>query len=112
MHRKPAFRVGVVLFSAGPRPVRARGCLFSGQWCGKGRGHRQKEIECMAEGTVKWFSEKKGYGFISQDDGNDVFVHYSSIAMSGFKKLAEGDRVSFEIDEDNRGPKAKNVQKL
>jgi cold shock protein len=66
----------------------------------------------MAEGTVKWFSEKKGYGFISQDDGNDVFVHYSSIAMSGFKKLAEGDRVSFEVDEDNRGPKAKNVQKL
>jgi CspA family cold shock protein len=79
---------------------------------GKAEGHRQKEIECMAEGTVKWFSEKKGYGFISQDDGNDVFVHYSSIAMSGFKKLAEGDRVNFEIDEDNRGPKAKNVQKL
>jgi len=78
----------------------------------QGRGHRQKEIECMAEGTVKWFSEKKGYGFISQNDGNDVFVHYSSIAMSGFKKLAEGDRVSFEVDEDNRGPKAKNVQKL
>lgn len=66
----------------------------------------------MAEGTVKWFSEKKGYGFISQDDGNDVFVHYSSIVMPGFKKLAEGDRVSFEVDEDNRGPKAKNVQKL
>lgn len=76
------------------------------------RGHREKEIECMAEGTVKWFSEKKGYGFISEDDGKDVFVHYSSITMPGFKKLAEGDRVSFEVEEDNRGPKAKNVQVL
>jgi len=104
--------VGLVLFSAGPGPARTRRYLFSGQWFGKAEGHRQKEIKCMAEGTVKWFSEKKGYGFISQDDGNDVFVHYSSIAMSGFKKLAEGDRVSFEVDEDNRGPKAKNVQKL
>jgi len=79
---------------------------------GKAWGHREKEIECMAEGTVKWFSEKKGYGFISQDDGNDIFVHYSSITMPGFKKLAEGDRVSFEVEEDNRGSKAKNVQVL
>ena len=80
---------------------------------GKAWGHREKkEIKCMAEGTVKWFSEKKGYGFISQDDGNDIFVHYSSITMPGFKKLGEGDRVSFEVEEDNRGPKAKNVQVL
>jgi CspA family cold shock protein len=93
-------------------PALASGSLSSGQWCGKAQGHRQKEIECMAEGTVKWFSEKKGYGFISQDDGKDVFVHYSSIVMPGFKKLAEGDRVSFEVEEDHRGPKAKNVQKL
>ena len=66
----------------------------------------------MAEGTIKWFSEKKGYGFISQDDGEDVFVHYSSITMDGFRSLTEGDRVSFEVVEEDRGPKAKNVTKL
>ena len=63
----------------------------------------------MAEGIVKWFSEKKGYGFIEQDDGGDVFVHYSSIDMPGFKTLAEGDRVSFEVEESDRGPVAKQV---
>jgi len=67
----------------------------------------------MAEGTVKWFSEKKkGFGFISQESGGDVFVHHSSINMPGFKTLAEGDRVSFEVEEDDRGPKAKDVRKL
>jgi CspA family cold shock protein len=66
----------------------------------------------MPEGTVKWFNERKGFGFISQDDGGDIFVHYSSINMPGFKKLVEGDRVSFEVEEDDRGPKAKNVRKL
>jgi CspA family cold shock protein len=66
----------------------------------------------MPEGTVKWFNERKGFGFISQDDGGDIFVHYSSINMPGFKKLVEGDRVSFEVEEDDRGPKAKNVRRL
>jgi CspA family cold shock protein len=66
----------------------------------------------LAEGTVKWFSDKKGFGFIEKEDGGDVFVHYSSIEASGFKTLAEGERVSFEIEESDRGPKAKNVNKI
>ena len=66
----------------------------------------------MAEGTVKWFSEQKGYGFIEQGDGPDVFVHHSDINMEGFKNLAEGDRVSFEVGEGPKGPAAKNVTKL
>ena len=66
----------------------------------------------MAEGMVKWFSDKKGYGFIEQENGPDVFVHFSSISSSGFKTLAEGDRVTFEVEENERGPVAKNVSKL
>ena len=66
----------------------------------------------MGEGVVKWFSERKGFGFIEQKDGQDLFVHHSAINMSGFKTLNEGDRVSFEIEESDRGPKAKNVTKL
>jgi len=66
----------------------------------------------MAQGIVKWFSDKKGFGFIEQEDGGDIFVHYSAINMPGFKTLAEGDRVTFEVEEGNRGPAAKNVEKL
>ncbi len=65
----------------------------------------------MAKGTVKWFSDKKGYGFIEQEDGPDIFVHYSSINASGFKTLAEGDQVTFDVEESDRGPVAKNVSK-
>jgi len=66
----------------------------------------------LAEGIVKWFSDKRGYGFIEQENGKDLFVHYSAINTSGFKTLSEGDRVSFEIEESERGPEAKNVTKL
>jgi CspA family cold shock protein len=66
----------------------------------------------LADGTVKWFSDKKGYGFIEQEDGPDIFVHYSSIKSDGFKTLSEGDRVTFDVEESDRGPVAKNVSKL
>ncbi|MBI5640588.1 MAG: cold-shock protein [Nitrospirae bacterium] len=64
------------------------------------------------EGTIKWFNEKKGFGFIQQDNGPDIFVHYSSIASEGFKTLAEGQRVKFDIEEGDKGPKAVNVVKI
>jgi len=63
-------------------------------------------------GTVKWFNAEKGYGFISIEDGNDVFVHFSAIQGDGFKTLEEGQAVEFEITEGNRGPQASNVVKL
>ena len=63
----------------------------------------------MPNGTVKWFNESKGYGFISTEDGSDVFVHYSSIQGNGYKTLAEGDAVSFDIEESPKGRKAVNV---
>ena len=65
----------------------------------------------MADGIIKWFSDKKGFGFIEQEEGRDIFVHYSSITMPGFKTLSEGDRVIFDVEDSNRGPVAKNVQK-
>jgi CspA family cold shock protein len=66
----------------------------------------------MASGIVKWFSDKKGYGFIEQEEGGDIFVHYSAITMNGFKTLSEGERVQFEVEVGERGPAAKNVEKL
>ena len=66
----------------------------------------------MAKGTVKWFNDKKGYGFINQEDGRDIFVHFSSIDAPGFKTLSEGDHVTFDVEESDRGPEAKNVKKI
>ncbi len=66
----------------------------------------------MGEGIVKWFNNKKGYGFIEHEEGKDIFVHYSSIDMDGFRTLTEGDRVAFEIEQSDRGPEARNVKKV
>jgi len=68
-----------------------------------------KEGVTVADGIVKWFDDRKGYGFIEQEDGPDVFVHHTGINGSGFKSLNEGDRVTFEIEEGQKGPSAVNV---
>ncbi len=66
----------------------------------------------MAQGTVKWFSEGKGYGFLTVDGGSDVFVHFSAIKADGFKTLREGEKVSFDVVDGEKGPQAANVVKL
>jgi CspA family cold shock protein len=66
----------------------------------------------MPQGTVKWFNNEKGYGFISREDGEDVFVHYSAISGEGFRSLQEGQRVEFEVTEGRKGPQASNVVKI
>ncbi len=66
----------------------------------------------MANGTVKWFNNRKGYGFINEEDGRDIFVHFSSIQMEGYKTLNEGERVTFDVEESDRGPEAKNVRRI
>ena len=75
------------------------------------RGSRKATGVEMLEGKVKWFNESKGFGFIEQESGNDVFVHYSAIQGEGFKTLAEGDPVTFEIVDGPKGPAAANVRR-
>jgi CspA family cold shock protein len=70
----------------------------------------RKEGVTMANGIVKWFDDRKGYGFIEQEDGADVFVHHSGIDASGFKSLNEGDQVTFDIEQGQKGPAAVNVR--
>jgi len=66
----------------------------------------------MMQGTVKWFNERKGYGFVQKDDGGDAFVHFTDIAGDGFRTLTEGQRVQFDLEEGRKGPQAKNVKPL
>ena len=66
----------------------------------------------MQQGTVKWFNAKKGYGFISDEQGNDVFVHFSAPNMDGFKELKDGEKVEFEVIDGDKGPQAANVSRL
>ena len=66
----------------------------------------------MSKGTVKWFNNQKGYGFISDEEGNDVFVHYTGLNMEGFKTLEEGQAVEFDVVNGTKGPQATNVTKL
>jgi CspA family cold shock protein len=66
----------------------------------------------MAEGIVKWFNDQKGFGFIEREEGGDVFVHHSAINGSGFKSLAEGDQVTFDVEQGAKGPSAQNLTRL
>jgi CspA family cold shock protein len=91
-----------VRFFYGP-PILRGGILFN---------TTGQEDHVMANGTVKWFNEQKGFGFITQDDGPDVFVHYSAIEETGFKSLNEGDQVQFEVVPGPKGPQAKSVKKV
>ncbi len=92
--------------------------LFA-KWCvilagigGFRNRHKMQEEFEMPKGTVKWFNESKGYGFIQKEEGGDIFVHYTAIQDSGFKTLSEGQQVSFDIVDGPKGPAAANVQKV
>ena len=71
----------------------------------------ERKIYTMTKGTVKWFNDAKGFGFITAEDGTDVFAHFSEIQSNGFKKLEEGEKVTFDMGEGQRGPQATNINK-
>ena len=85
--------------------------MVAGNHRGVQRLRRKRSVEWLRV-TVKWFNDAKGYGFISQEDGEDVFVHFSAIQAQGFKSLAEGDRVEFEVTRGPKGLQAANVRKV
>ena len=88
--------------------------MFSGQFVQVGRESlpaSKREEAVQVKGKVKWFNDSKGYGFIEQDSGKDVFVHFSAINMDGYKTLKEGQEVEFEITEGPKGPQATNVMR-
>lgn len=92
--------------------VLSEGMSICHKWCPEGWGPKEFEERrgvTVANGTVKWFNDAKGYGFIEQEDGPDVFVHHTGINGSGFKSLNEGDRVTFDIEQGQKGPAAVNV---
>jgi CspA family cold shock protein len=87
--------------------------VFKQIWFAQPKAFSQGNMELkMAEGTVKWFNDAKGFGFIEQDNGPDVFVHFSEVQGDGFKSLAEGDRVNFDVTEGQKGPQSSNVRKM
>jgi CspA family cold shock protein len=87
--------------------------FFIKNWIPREFGKQARRFSSMAKGTVKWFNESKGFGFITQEDGGaDVFAHYSEIQGEGFKNLSEGEAVSFDVVEGEKGPKATNIVKL
>lgn len=98
----PARQHNAYTFFAGPR-----NCAFSRESARKRGTHVDR-----LKGTVKWFNNAKGYGFLGRDEGPDVFIHYSSISSEGYKSLQEGDQVEFEIVQGQKGPQAANVTKI
>ena len=82
-----------------------------GGWDAQQQRNTVKVVIFLAQGTVKWFNDAKGFGFVRMDDGKEVFVHYSAIVDKGFKSLAEGDTVRFDVVEGPKGPQAANVVK-
>ena len=86
--------------------------VFEARFCQTGHQLFYLAVVYMSKGTVKWFNNQKGYGFITDENGNDVFVHYTGLNMEGFKSLEEGQAVEYDVTEGQKGPQAVNVTKL